>query len=151
MRELQENLPITKRPFLAVAQKLGISEAQALAKVQELIARGVIRRFGAVVQHRELGYVANAMVVWRVPEERTPEVGQIMSSFSEVTHCYERTRHPRWPYNLYTVLHGRTKDQCREAVARIAQAAGVNDYLVLFSTAELKKSRMKFFESGIGG
>lgn len=145
VRELQEGLPLVKRPFLAIAQKLGMSEAEVLARVRELIERGVIRRFGAAVRHQDLGYVANAMVVWRVPDERVPEVGRIMASFPEVTHCYERARAPGWPYNLYVVLHGRTEEQCREAAARIAEAAGVSDYQLLFSTAELKKSSMKYF------
>ncbi|MEW6276565.1 MAG: siroheme decarboxylase subunit beta [Bacillota bacterium] len=148
VRELQEGLPLVKRPFLAIAQKLGMSEAEVLARVRKFIERGVIRRFGAAVRHQDLGYVANAMVVWRVPDERVPEVGRIMASFSEVTHCYERVRASGWPYNLYTVIHGRTEEQCREAAARIAEAAGVSDYLLLFSMAELKKNSMKYFVEG---
>ncbi len=145
VRELQEGLPLVKRPFLEIAQKLKISEEEVLARVRDFMQRGIIRRFGAAVRHQDLGYVANAMVVWRVPDERVPEVGRIMSSFPEVTHCYERARDPQWPYNLYTVVHGQTEEQCREIAARLSAAAGINDYQVLFSTAELKKSSMKYF------
>ncbi|MEW5898108.1 MAG: Lrp/AsnC family transcriptional regulator [Bacillota bacterium] len=145
VRELQKGLPLVSRPFLAIAQKLRLSEAEVLAKVQEFIDRGIIRRFGAAVRHQDLGYVANAMVVWQVPDERVREAGRIMASFPEVTHCYERVCAPGWPYNLYTVIHGQTEEQCRETAARLAAAAGLTDYLVLFSTAELKKSSMKYF------
>ena len=148
IRELQKGLPLVSRPFQTIAQKLQISEAEVLARVQELIDRGVIRRFGAAVRHQDLGYVANAMVVWPVPDERVREAGRIMASFPGVTHCYERVRAPGWPYNLYTVIHGRTEEECRETAARIAAAAGVDDYQILFSTAELKKSSMKYFVEG---
>ncbi|MGB9905489.1 MAG: Lrp/AsnC family transcriptional regulator [Desulfotomaculales bacterium] len=145
VRELQEGLPLVKRPFLAIARKLQITEEEVLAKIEEFLANGVIRRFGAAVRHQDLGFVANAMVVWRVPPERTREVGQIMASFPEVTHCYERACPPGWPYNLYTVLHGRTEEECRAVAARLSAASGITDYQVLMSTAELKKSSMKYF------
>lgn len=145
VRELQEGLPLVRRPFLVIARRLKITEEEVLAKIKEFLANGVIRRFGAAVRHQDLGFVANAMVVWRVPAERVREVGMMMASFPEVTHCYERASAPGWPYNLYTVLHGRTEEECRATAARLSAAVGVTDYLVLMSTAELKKSSMKYF------
>jgi len=145
VRELQEGLPLTGRPFLEIAEKLKISEEEVLSKIRKFIDTGIIHRFGAAVRHRELGYVANALVVWRVPGERVREVGRLMASFPEVTHCYERKSYPGWPYNLYTMLHGRSKEECREKVERISEAAGVTEHRILFSTAELKKTSMKYF------
>jgi len=145
VRELQEGLPLVSRPFLAIAEKLNISEEEVLVRVKEFIERGIIRRFGAAVRHQDIGYVANAMVVWPVPEEKARETGQVMASFPEVTHCYQRPRVRGWPYTLFTVLHGQKEEQCREIAARLSMATGITGYRVLFSTAELKKSSMKYF------
>jgi DNA-binding Lrp family transcriptional regulator len=90
--------------------------------------------------------VANAMIVWQVPEDRIEDVGVIMASFPEVTHCYQRpVRLPDWPHNLFTMVHGRTREECREIASRLAEAAGIDGYRMIFSTAELKKSSMKYF------
>lgn len=148
VRELQEGLPLVDRPFQVIAEKLKISEKEVLNKIRNFIDTGVIRRFGAAVRHRELGYVANALVAWRAPEERVREIGQLMASFPEVTHCYKRKSYPGWPYNLYTMLHGHSKEECREKVRRIGDAAGVRERRILFSTAELKKTSMKYFFNG---
>jgi DNA-binding Lrp family transcriptional regulator len=146
IRALQEGLPLVSRPFLALAEKLGIGEEELLAKVRDFVDRGVIRRFGAAVRHQDLGYVSNAMVVWQVPEERIEEVGRLMASFDEVSHCYQRpARLPDWPYNLFTVVHGQTPQDCREIAARLSRTSGVANYRLLFSIAELKKSSMKYF------
>lgn len=145
VRELQEGLPLVSRPFLAIAEKLKISEEEVLARVKEFMERGIIRRFGATVRHQDIGYVANAMVIWPVPEEKAQEIGQLMASFPEVTHCYQRSPARGWPYTLFTVLHGSKKEQCLKIAARLSAATGITDYRVLFSTAELKKSSMKYF------
>ncbi len=146
IRALQEGLPLVSRPFLALAEKLGITEDELLAKVQDFAERGVIRRFGAAVRHQDLGFVSNAMVVWQVPEERIEEVGRLMATFDEVSHCYQRpARPPDWPYNLFTVVHGQTPEDCREIAARLSRASGIASYRLLFSVAELKKSSMKYF------
>ncbi|SHJ67154.1 siroheme decarboxylase subunit beta [Desulfofundulus thermosubterraneus] len=146
IRALQEGLPLVSRPFLALAEKLGISEEELLVKVRDFVEQGIIRRFGAAVRHQDLGYVSNAMVVWQVPEERIEEVGRLMASFDEVSHCYQRpARLPDWPYNLFTVVHGQTREECREIAARLSRASGVANYRLLFSIAELKKSSMKYF------
>ncbi|MGB9802431.1 Lrp/AsnC family transcriptional regulator, partial [Desulfofundulus sp.] len=126
IRTLQEGLPLVSRPFLVLAQKLGISEEELLSRVRDLVERGIIRRFGAAVRHQDLGYIFNAMVVWQVPEERIEEVGRLMASFDEVSHCYQRpARPPEWPYNLFTVVHGQTAQDCREIAARLSRASGI--------------------------
>lgn len=146
IRALQEGLPLVSRPFQVMGQALGMSEEDLIRAVKRLIDEGLIRRFGATVRHQDLGYVANAMVVWDAPDSQVEEAGRIMAGFEEVTHCYQRPRHPRWPFNLYTMVHGQTKEDCLQAAKRIARAAGLKNYRLLFSTAELKKSSMRYFE-----
>ncbi|NPV30373.1 MAG: Lrp/AsnC family transcriptional regulator [Firmicutes bacterium] len=146
IRVLQEGVPLVNRPYRVLAEKLRMSEEELLDVVKDFIRRGIIRRFGALVRHQDLGYGANALVVWQVPEERIEEVGLLMAAFDEVSHCYQRPpRLPDWPYNLFTMIHGRSPDDCREIAARLARASGIEDYLLLFSTAELKKSCMNYF------
>ncbi len=143
---LQEGLPLVKRPFLALAQKLGISEEELLAKVRDFLAQGIIRRFGAVVRHQDLGYTSNVMVVWEVPEKRLEEVGHLMAGFDQVSHCYQRFPSlPEWPYNLYTMIHGRTPEECYRVVKALSQVSGISNYQMLFSLEELKKASMKYF------
>ena len=146
IRELQNDLPLVRRPFGAIAEKLGMNEAKLIERIKLFIEDGRIRRFGAAVRHRDLGYVANAMVVWEVPDDRIREVGPVMAGFKEVSHCYQRPRRPEWPYNFYTMVHGQTREECEQVAARIARATGLKAYRLLFSTAELKKSSMRYFE-----
>jgi DNA-binding Lrp family transcriptional regulator len=100
----------------------------------------VIRRFSATIGHRALGIVANAMIVWRVPMEEMERVGGIMATFDEVTHCYERPERPEWPYNLYTVVHSQSREDCRKVAAEISRKVGISEYQVLFSEREFKKT-----------
>ncbi len=144
-RELQEGLPLVTRPFAAIGKRLGISEEQVLQMVQDLRERGIIRRFGATIRHQKIGFVANAMVVWQVEPERTAEMGQRLADCPEVTHCYQRKSNPEWPYQLYSVVHGQTDQECREIAHRIAQDLGITDYQMIFSIRELKKTSMKYF------
>ncbi len=145
VKELQSGLPLVKRPYRQIGQKLGLSEQQVMDKIKEMIERGLIRRFGAALRHQDLGYTANAMVVWDVPEERAVTVGKQMARFREVTHCYQRPRRPGWPYTIFTVLHGQTRQECERVAAKIARETGVQNYQLLFSTKELKKSSMEYF------
>ena len=146
VRVLQDGVPLVSCPYQAMASRLQMSEEELLAVIEELMQRGIIRRLGAMVNHQELGYVANAMIVWWVPEDRIDEVGEIMAGFQEVTHCYQRPAYPPdWPYNLFTMVHGRKRDDCQEIASRLAQVSGIDDYRLIFSLAELKKSGMKYF------
>ncbi len=111
-----------------------------LERLNLLLEKRVIRRFAATIGHRALGIVANAMIVWRVPSEDVERVGGIMASFDEVTHCYERPSVPKWPYNLYSVVHSHSREECRKVAAEISRKTGVEDYQVLFSEREFKKT-----------
>jgi len=145
IKALQEGLPLVSRPFAALAEKLDLTEGELLEAVREMLDRGLIRRFGAAVRHQDLGFTANAMVVWNVPEEESESIGQLFAGYPEVSHCYQRKTSGEWKYGLFTMVHGRTEDECRSTAKAMSKAAGVEDYLVLFSSEELKKESMKYF------
>ncbi|NIV29388.1 MAG: hypothetical protein GWN58_07735 [Anaerolineae bacterium] len=106
-----------------------------------------MRRFSAVLRHRRVGYKANGMACWVVPESRLETVGQLAAQYPQVSHCYHRPAcPPRWPYTLFTMIHGQTKTDVEAVVSRIAQETGLEDYEVLYSTREFKKERVRYFE-----
>jgi DNA-binding Lrp family transcriptional regulator len=142
---IQGDIPLCERPFKELAAKVGISEDAFVERIRDLKKRGVIRRFGATLRHQEAGYSANAMSAWRVPEERADEVGKIIAGFREVTHCYRRRPHPKWPYNLYAMIHGRSEEDCRLAAERMSKLVGIDNYVLLFSAEEFKKTSMEYF------
>lgn len=146
VRALQNGMPLVHRPFQLIAAELGMNEDELIARVKSMLAEGQIRRFGATVRHQALGFVANAMVVWDVPEEQVSAAGRIMAGFQEVTHCYRRPRRPGWPYNLFTVVHGQSREYCYDIAQKLSLATGIKNYHLLFSTVELKKSSMRYFE-----
>jgi len=143
---LQTDIPVTKRPFLEMAEKIGITEDEFMAVLNDLNDRKMIRRFGATLKHQKSGYKANAMVAWQIPEERVEEVGPIMAGFREITHCYRRNPAPGWKNNLYTMVHGATEEDCYAIVDKISKAIKEDTYTLLFSRQELKKTSMKYFE-----
>jgi len=146
VRQLQKGLPTVPRPFLHIAEQVGITEEELMDVVSSLMAGGYLRRICAVLRHQEAGYAANAMAVWNVPDELIERAGLFVAGFPGVTHCYQRVRRPGWPYNLYAMLHGRTEEECTSTAEKIARTLNLDDYLLLFSTAELKKTSMPYFE-----
>ncbi|MFH0786846.1 MAG: Lrp/AsnC family transcriptional regulator [Pseudomonadota bacterium] len=145
IRELTGELQVQPQPFAPIAQHLGITQRQLLKIVKQLRDDGTIRRFGATIRHRNSGFSANAMIVWRVPEEQIDPVGRDMASFKEVTHCYHRRPQRDWNYNLFTMVHGSSEEECRQIAQKISQATGMTDYQLLFSRKELKKTTMRYF------
>ena len=143
--QIQGDMPVCERPFLEIARKMGISEDTLLETLKSLRDRGFIRRFGATLKHQKSGYAANAMTAWNVPEDRMEEVGTLIAQNRRVSHCYRRNPTDEWPYNLYTMIHGKSEDDCREIAKALSEAAGVSDYAMLFSIRELKKTSMKYF------
>ncbi len=143
---LQTDIPVTQRPFLEMAEKIGITEDEFLKVLNDLNDRQMIRRFGATLKHQKSGYKANAMVAWQIPEHRVEEVGAIMATFREVTHCYRRNPAPGWENNLYTMVHGATEEDCHAIVNKISKAVKEDTYTLLFSRQELKKTSMTYFE-----
>jgi siroheme decarboxylase len=142
---IQQDLPITDRPYLDIARRIGVSEATLLTALRGLCDRGIIRRFGATLRHQRTGYKANAMGAWKVAEDRIQEAGRAMAAFRQVSHCYRRDPTPQWPYNLYTMIHADDEAGCRETARQMAHAAGIEDYTLLFSREELKKTSMVYF------
>jgi DNA-binding Lrp family transcriptional regulator len=144
---IQQDIVITERPYLEISRKLGISEDTLLETLEGLCRRGVIRRFGATLRHQQTGYNANAMVAWQVDEDRVEEVGEKLAAFRQVSHCYRRNPTESWPYNLYTMVHAGDEDSCRQTAREMAAAASVENYSLLFSREELKKTSMVYFPS----
>lgn len=139
---VEEGLPFAERPYLAVGRRAGMSEAEAIDGLRRLQESSVIKRFGVVVRHRELGYSANAMVVWDIADEGVGEVAQCFTAHAFVTLCYRRPRRlPDWPYNLFCMIHGREHAAVLARIEELARAAGVRDVprAVLFSRRRFKQ------------
>jgi DNA-binding Lrp family transcriptional regulator len=143
--QIQGDLPLSLTPFAQVARNAGWKEKVLLRRVRGFVRRGVIRRFGAILRHQKAGYEGNAMAVWKVPEEKVPSVGQAMVSFPAVSHCYLRPPFPDWPFNLYTMVHGKSGKDCWRIAQEISQKTGIKDFRLLFSKREHKKSSMTYF------
>ncbi len=141
---LQQDLPLTPEPFSPMAAQLGMDVVDFLAQCRSLLARGIMRRFGAAINHNGAGYKANAMTGWAVPPALVDAVGQKLASLREVSHCYERKTNALWRYNLFAMIHGSTRESCRETVSQVSGETGLTDYVVLFSTREFKKIRVKY-------
>lgn len=142
----QRGLPLCAQPYAALAAELGCDAATVMQRLEAMLARGVIRRIGAVPNHYAIGYTANGMSVWDVADEFVDELGERIGQLPFVTHCYRRPRHlPGWPYNLFAMLHGDSRDEvmARIAVVRslLGDACRADD--VLFSTAILKKTGLR--------
>ena len=145
IRELQEDLPLVSRPFAEMAKRLGITEEDLFSHAQAFQKRGIMRRYSAVLHHRRAGFKANGMGVWKVPPERSEEVGRIMAANPAVTHCYERPTFPDWPYTHFSMIHASTKDGCDQIAAQISVETGITDYKMLYSYREYKKTRVRYF------
>lgn len=145
VKALQQGLPLTARPFADVAQALGIPEADLLSVVRSWQESGIIRRFGAVLRHEAAGFTANAMGVWDVPDERVEDFGRRAAARDSISHCYRRPRFEGFPYNMYTMIHGRYRKDCEEIARELSSETGVTTYELLFTTAEYKKSAPVYF------
>ncbi|MGB6463053.1 MAG: Lrp/AsnC family transcriptional regulator [Nitrosotalea sp.] len=145
IRELQKDLEIAERPFLKAAQNLGITEEQVLEKAKYYEEIGVMRRFAAILRHREVGFLANGMIVWKVPEERIEQVGAQLGAFPQVSHCYQRPVYPDWPYNVFSMVHCKSNDDAQKIAREIQDQIDVHDYKILFSSREFKKTRVEYF------
>ncbi|MDR2123968.1 MAG: Lrp/AsnC family transcriptional regulator [Desulfovibrio sp.] len=146
LRIMQDNLPDSPAPFAAVAAAAGMQEEEVLALLRSLREEGVIRRFGAVLRHRQAGYGAGAMVAWKADRAGIDAAGERMARHPLVSHCYCRPSPvPDWPYELFAMVHGRDAGELERTIRELAQDAALTDYVVLESAAELKKSSLAFF------
>ncbi|MCA9811887.1 MAG: Lrp/AsnC family transcriptional regulator [Nitrosarchaeum sp.] len=145
IRELQKDMQIIDEPFLDAANRLGITEKQLFEKMKYYETIGVMRRFAAILRHRQVGFTANGMIVWKVPQERIVEVGEKLGSFPQVSHCYERPTYPDWPYNVFSMIHCKTHAEANEMAKVIQDQIHVEEYRILFSSREFKKTRVEYF------
>jgi DNA-binding Lrp family transcriptional regulator len=148
VRVLQRDLALVPEPFVAVARELGMDFDEVAALHAAFLADGRMRRFAAVLHHRKAGFGANAMGVWAGPRDDPAELrrlGETMAGFRAVSHCYQRPSYPDWPYNLFTMVHGKSEQDCEQTLAAIAAATGISDRLALYSTKEFKKVRVRYF------
>jgi DNA-binding Lrp family transcriptional regulator len=147
VRATQAGLPLAPRPYQVLADQLGLAEAEVIARLQALLAAGAIRRIGAVPNHYKLGYKANGMSVWDLADDKIAALGPQVGALDFVSHAYHRPRHlPLWPYNLFAMVHGRSREEVSEKVAVIAELLGeaCRGYEVLYSTRILKKTGLRF-------
>ena len=145
VKVLQEDFPLCEEPYKVLAEKVGISEEEFLQRVQELVDEKKIRKMGAVIRHREAGFKANALCAWSVPPEKIDDIAKIMSSHPAISHCYDRTTAPNWNYNLYTMIHAKTRAECEGIIFELAQITGIKSFQIMYSKKEWKKTGMKYF------
>lgn len=142
---LQGDIPLREEPFKEIAKELGIEERFLLSKLFDMKEEGLLRRVGAILRHRQAGFEANAMVAWKVPGEKVDKVGKIMAKFKEASHVYERPTYPEWPYNIFTMIHSTTVEECEKIIEEISRVTGISEYKRLYSTREYKKTSMQYF------
>lgn len=145
VRLLQGEFPLVAEPYKVLAAEIGITEEQLLARIAAMREEKKIRKIGAVLRHREVGFTANCLCVWNVPDERVDEVARRMAEHPRVSHCYDRNREADWQYNLYTMIHGYSREECEAIAAELADATGIDDRRMLYTKKEWKKTSMKYF------
>jgi len=144
---VQDGLPLVERPYREIGDRLGWSEQAVIDTLQDMIDAGIIKRLGVVVRHHELGYRANAMVVWNVPDDQVDALGQQLGRQDCVTLCYQRPRRlPDWPYNLFCMVHGRDRDDVLACIGRMAEGLGLEavPHTVLFSGRRFKQRGARY-------
>ena len=145
IRATQGNMPVTEEPYAPAAQQLGITQKALLTHLQAMQERRLLRRVAAILFHRRAGFSANGMGVWKVPDERIMQLGPQMAAFRGISHCYQRPTYADWPYSIFTMAHGRSKEECDAILDSIAADTGITDRATLYSSTEFKKIRLLYF------
>jgi siroheme decarboxylase len=145
IRATQGDMPIAPEPYAPAADQLGISQERLLAYLEQMQERRLLRRVAAILYHRRAGFSANGMGVWKVPDERIMELGPRMAAFRGISHCYQRPTYEDWPYSIFTMAHGRSKEECDAILDSIAAETGITDRATLYSSTEFKKIRLLYF------
>ncbi len=145
IRATQGKMPVIEEPYAPAAERLGIPQAEVLRRLESLQERGGLRRVAAILFHRRAGFSANGMGVWGVPEPEILDTGRRMAAFRGVSHCYQRPTYADWPYSVFTMAHGRSKEECDAILDSIAEATGITTRATLYSSTEFKKIRMIYF------
>jgi DNA-binding Lrp family transcriptional regulator len=145
IRATQGDLPVIAEPYAPAAAALGISQEQLLAHLEGMRERRLLRRVAAILFHRRAGFSANGMGVWEVPDDRILELGKRMAAFRGISHCYQRPTYADWPYSVFTMAHGRSKQECDAILDSIAADTGIDERATLYSSTEFKKIRLLYF------
>jgi DNA-binding Lrp family transcriptional regulator len=145
IREMQKDISIVKEPFNEPAARLGVSVEYYIERMKYYQSIGVMRRFAAILRHRNAGFIANGMIVWIVPDDIIDDVGYRLAKYPQVSHCYRRPTYPSWPYNLYTMVHARSREVCESIADEMSKDANISNYTILFSTREFKKERVRYY------
>ena len=134
-----------KRPFKRIGEKVGLSEAEVISAINNLKTKGIIRKFGAILRHQKAGLTKNVMVIWAVSEEKCEAVGNVLASYGEITHCYERIPRFEGKYTIFAMMHIKDVDP-EKLIQEISSQTGIKDYRILETKEEFKKSSMEYFE-----
>jgi siroheme decarboxylase len=145
IRATQGPMPVVSEPYAPAAERLGVPVSEVLARLESLRERGGLRRVAAILYHRRAGFSANGMGVWQVPEGQELDIGRRMAAFRGISHCYQRPTYADWPYSIFTMAHGRSKEECDAILDSIAEATGISGRATLYSSTEFKKVRMLYF------
>jgi DNA-binding Lrp family transcriptional regulator len=145
IRALQGDLPVVSEPYAPAAAELAMSVPELLDHLQQMQERRLLRRVAAILYHRRAGFSANGMGVWNVPDERIMEIGPRMAAYRGISHCYQRPTYQDWPYSVFTMAHGRSKEECDAILSSIAEQTGIADRATLYSSTEFKKIRLLYF------
>ncbi len=146
LRIIQKNLPDSATPYTDIAQEVGLEEAEVLRLLQRLKANGAIRRFGASIKHQRTGWNCNVMVAWIADEALADEAGEQAAKHQRISHCYFRPSTAKdWPYTLFTMIHGRTPEECLAVIEELRKTTRLNEHAMLESLKELKKTSMVYF------
>jgi len=145
IRALQGDMAVVAEPYAAAAAELGMSQERFLDHLVAMQERGLLRRVAAILYHRRAGFSANGMGVWKVPDERIADVGCRMAAVRGISHCYQRPTYEDWPYSVFTMAHGRSKEECDAILDAIAEQTGIHERATLYSSTEFKKIRLLYF------
>ncbi len=145
VRATQGDLPVVSEPYVDAAKEVGLSVAQLLEHMAGMKERGLLRRVAAILFHRRAGFSANGMGVWRVPDDKIAEIGPQMAAYRGISHCYQRPTYEDWPYSVFTMAHGRSKEECDAILDAIADEFSITERATLYSSTEFKKIRLLYF------
>lgn len=141
---ISQDIPLVKEPFRNLSLKLGIKQEVLLKRLKFYKEKNLLRKFCASLNHRKIGFAYNAMVVWNIPDKLIDQAGSLMAVFPQVSHCYQREKACDWNYNLYSMIHGKSKKECLDVVKGIYRKIGCKDYKILFSSEEYKKTAARY-------
>lgn len=145
VQAMQDEFPLVEEPYREIAERIGITEEKLIDRLTRYKRAGQIRKMGAVLRHREVGFSSNVLCVWIVPENRMEEVATLMAANPSISHCYDRNTLPDWPYNVYTMIHAHSREECDQIAQKIALQNNLPKPAMLYSVKEWKKTSMRYF------